>query len=86
MCSIQVLLGGGRSLLIFNVYMPCDNQGYGANLEEFKEVLNEICIILLKLSPTHFVIAGDFNSDFSRNSPQVTSISDRKCMQYTNKC
>ena len=74
MCSIQVLLGGGRSLLVFSVYMPCDNQGYGANLEEFKEVLNEICIILLKLSPTHFVIAGDFNSDFSRNSPQVKEL------------
>jgi hypothetical protein len=54
--------------------MPCDCHCYGKSLDEFNDILNEICVILLQRSPTYFIIGGDFNCDFSRNTPQVKAL------------
>ena len=45
--------------LLFPVYMPCDEQRAGANLNEFIDVLNEIHSICLNSECQFFVIGGD---------------------------
>ena len=52
------------SILIFNVYMPCDE--HNKNINVFNSTLDEIAVLIEKNSPAHYIIAGDFNCDFSR--------------------
>ena len=59
--------------------MPTDdritnNNTHSSNFNEFQDVLAEISIICQN-NPTSFIIAaGDFNSDFSRDSIQVNEL------------
>ena len=39
-------------ILVFNVYMPCDQRRYGEGLNEYNEILNEISCCIHKLEPT----------------------------------
>ena len=76
---IKVNCDEGYDFLLFNVYMPTDdritnNNTHSSNFNEFQDVLAEISIICQN-NPTSFIIAaGDFNSDFSRDSIQVNEL------------
>ena len=61
------------SFLIINVYMPCDKY---INDDEYIDALNVISQTLYKYNPSHFVIGGDFNVDFSRTSPNTHILYD----------
>ena len=56
------------SILVFNVYMPCDS-GCQIDNEQYSEILLEIAMLYEKSDVQYVVIGGDFNTDFSRNSP-----------------
>ena len=61
------------SLLIINVYMPCDKNYVD---DEYINVLNEISQTMYKYNSSHIVIGGDFNVDFSRTSHNTNILSD----------
>ena len=78
---IKVSSDDGFEYLLFNVYMPTDDRlsnnnhnTNNANFNEFQDVLAEISVICQN-NPTSFIIvAGDFNSDFNRNTLQVNEL------------
>ena len=60
----------GFTFLLFNVYMPTDDRSNGEHLSEFQDILAEISTISRSISASFIIIAGDFNTDFVRNTPQ----------------
>ena len=71
---IQVSSKVGFTFLLFNVYMPTDERGNGEHLSEYQDILAEISTISRSISTSFIVIAGDFNTDFLRNSPQAREL------------
>ena len=61
------------SILIANVYMPCDTH---TGDEEYTNILNVISQCLYKYNPSHIIIGGDMNVDFVRNSPNTHILFD----------
>ena len=82
--SVLLTVTSNVSVLLINVYMPCD----GENLIEFNDVLNEISLLLHKYVPTYFISGGDNNTDFNRNSLQTDTLNKfmdaEKCINVTN--
>ena len=74
LCGINIAIDEGVSLVVLNVYMPCDERQRGRNLDEFSDVLDEISVILHNLQPMYFLLGGDFNTDFNRVSPQTKAL------------
>ena len=62
------------SILLFNVYMPTDERSNGEHLNEYQDILAEISTISRSISTSFIVIAGDFNTDFLRNTPQTREL------------
>ena len=50
--------------------MPTDDRSNGEHLSEFQDILAEISTISRSISASFIIIAGDFNTDFVRNTPQ----------------
>ena len=74
--SVLVSLENKSKLLLCCVYMPCDEGFRGANLSEYQDVLNEISTISQEHDGNAICLAGDFNTDVSRHSPQTTELLD----------
>ena len=74
LCCIRLLVGDGCEILIFNVYMPCDDGGNYGNVNEYQDVLSEISVISQNNDASNIIIAGDFNTSFNRNSPQSNEL------------
>ena len=74
LCAVVVTLSNNVKLLIMCVYMPCDGRCYGDNLIEFNDVLGEVTRVVHRINADCFVIGGDFNTDLSRNTPQVNAL------------
>ena len=72
-CAVTMESAVGK-VLIINVYMPCDDNQLNANIVEYKDILNDICILCNSTDATHLVIMGDFNTDFSRNNVQAKTL------------
>ena len=51
-----------KSILLLNVYMPCDLQTSDA-LENYRCMLSKIEVIIREQNVTNLIIAGDFNAD-----------------------
>ena len=62
------------NFLLFNVYMPCDSRSEGVSFNQFQDVLAEISIISHNNRSDFLIIAGDFNVDFSRDTPQTKEL------------
>lgn len=67
-CAVQVTLQS-MVLIIFNVYMPCDD---GKNNELYIDILNEITSKCNELGCFNFIIGGDFNTNFKRTKSNFT--------------
>ena len=61
------------SLLIINVCMSCKNNYVD---DEYIGVRNAISQTMYKYNPSHIVIGGDFNFDFSRTSHTTNILPD----------
>ena len=62
------------TFLLFNVYMPCDSRSEGLNLSIFQDVLAEITILSQNNKADFIIVSGDFNVDFSRDTPQTREL------------
>ena len=88
---IKVECDEGYDFLLFNIYMPTDDRtansnSPSSNFNEFQDVLAEISITSQN-NPTSFIIvAGDFNSDFSRDSLQVNELKQFCLDQSLESC
>ena len=69
-------------LIVFNVYMPCDKRCYGVELDEYNDILNEISGYLHKNEPMFCII--DFNTDFTRDTPQTEALSSYNVEKFMN--
>ena len=76
------------SILLFNVYMPCDSGCVNDN-EQYSQILLEIAMTCEKNDVQYVVIGGDFNTDFSRNSfacHNLTTFLNEECMFCVSLC
>ena len=62
------------NFLLFNVYMPCDSRSEVVSFNQFQDVLAEISIISQNNWSDFLIIAGDFDVDFSRDTPQTKEL------------
>ena len=65
MCCIQIWVSDSDFIMLFSVYMPCD-VGSSGNISVFQDILSEISVICSRHSAVNVVIAGDLNTDLSR--------------------
>ena len=72
LCAIKVIINEFKFIL-FNVYMPTDPGNGNYDIAEYKEVLDEISVILLNSDTQVFILGGDWNSDISRNNVQANT-------------
>lgn len=72
------------NIIIFCLYMPCDTKCQDANSDEYSDVLNEVNTLVSQYNVHHYVLAGDFNTDLSRNNSMHTSSLNRYL--YENDC
>ena len=72
LCAIKVTVNE-FSFILFNVYMPTDPGNGNYVIAEYKDVLQEISVILLNSDTQVFILGGDWNSDISRNNVQTNS-------------
>ena len=76
-CAIGIELNV-ESLLLFNVYMPCDSESDYENVEEFGVVLRIISNIADNQQVREIIIGGYFNTDFRR----TRSLHTQKLMSF----
>ena len=67
--AVTATLQNNNRIIIFCVYMPCDEMYRGNNLTEYQNILDEISTISEEQCISTICIAGDFNTDISRRSP-----------------
>ena len=67
---IKINVCENYSILLFNVYMPCDDRSSHGNINEFQDILSEISVIATNENVDNLIIGGDFNTSFDRQSPQ----------------
>ena len=72
LCAIMVIVDEFKFIL-FNVYMPTDPGNGNYDIAEYKEVLQEISVILLNSDTQVCILGGDWNSDISRNNVQTNT-------------
>ena len=72
LCAIKVIINEFKFIL-FNVYMPTDPGNGNYDIAEYKEVLDEISVILSNSDTKVFILGGDWNSDISRNNVQTNT-------------
>ena len=65
--AIKIKLDTNETLLIINVYMPCDNRSKSVVNEDYQTVI-DIEHVLLSLDYHSAIIYGDFNTCLNRNN------------------
>ena len=64
LCAVLMTQESGITILICNVYMPCDQRREGDNLELFNDILCEISILRQKVNALFFVLGGRYEYGF----------------------
>ena len=72
LCAIKIILDDFKFIL-FNVYMPTDPGNGNYDITEYKDVLQEISVILSNSDTNVFILGGDWISDVSRNNVQTNT-------------
>ena len=65
---VEICLNADVSVLLFCVYMPCDNRAQGINYAVYQDILAEISHLCQVRGNNYVIIAGDLNTDLSRNT------------------
>ena len=68
--ALNLKLCENFSMVICNVYMPTDTYSRTMVNDEYMEVLSDLDSIIQQTDPSALILAGDFNTDFSRNNAQ----------------
>ncbi len=58
LCCVKRSLDDDSFLLIFNLYMPCDNKNQDANYHDYVDIMNEIEEMIYASNPS-YVICGE---------------------------
>jgi hypothetical protein len=81
-----IITVGSISILIFNVYMPCDKAYNINNLDLYREVLSDISDACNAHDVDYMIIGGDFNTDLRRtnssNTQVLNSFVNDECLSY----
>ena len=72
--AVQVTTKDKKVLLLFNIYLPCDNGVYDENVNTVQDVFAEIVNIMNTIDHQFTMVAGDFNTDLSRQTPHVNEL------------
>ena len=67
---VKITVNENYELLLFNVYMPCDDRARHGNVLEFQDILAEITVIMHRYNIDNVIIGGDYNTSFDRQTPQ----------------
>ena len=70
-CAGTMTLDSGLTILLVNTYLPCDDRYQSSSYHESVDVLNEIATLIFNQAVDLTIVAGDFNTDLSRSTPQV---------------
>ena len=70
LCGIIMSIDNATSVLMLNVYMPCDSQRQDDSYYQFVDVINEIDQLINRYDATHVLFGGDLNTELTRNTPQ----------------
>ncbi len=73
---LEINLSETVNVLLFSVYMPCDERRLGDNLVVYQDILSEIAFISEARYSSYIFIVGNLNTDFSRNTPQRWELSE----------
>ena len=73
-CAGILTFDGYYELLLINVYLPCDDRYRSGNYFDLVDTLSQISCIIGDCEVNSILLAGDFNCDFSRNSPHVAAV------------
>ena len=74
LCAGIMTLDNGLKLLLVNVYLPCDDRYQSAGYNETIDILNEVSSLICDHETDIIVVAGDFNTDLIRSTPQVKAM------------
>ena len=74
LACVKINMDAANHILLFNVYMPCDEHSGGTNLCVLQDVLTEIAQTCQSTNSNMFIIICDFNTDFSHNTPQTSEL------------
>lgn len=72
-CAIKIFIDK-LDILLINVYMPCDTGAAVVEPAEYNEVLAELKQLIICSSSQYVIIAGDFNTDLSRDNAQTKAL------------
>ena len=72
--AVTVDLPNDTNIMITCVYMPCDEGFRGENLNQYNDILNEISVMSEMTNAYAICIAGDLNTDISRQNPQTEEL------------
>ena len=73
LCALKISIDK-LDILLINVYMPCDTGIVNGELIEYNDVLVELKQLMICSSSEHVVIAGDLNTDLSRDNAQTKAL------------
>ena len=62
------------TILLVCVYLPCDDRYMSLSYNRTLEILNDLLFLQADITHDAMLVAGDFNTDFSRTSPQVNAV------------
>ena len=73
-CTLK--LNDACTLLLLNVYLPCDDNCDDRSMDVYINVLHEVVLIIerFSLNVDGVVLGGDFNTDLSRESSRHTNL------------
>ena len=73
LCALKIVINE-LDIMLINVYMPCDTGIIHGELIEYNDVLAELNQLMMCSCSQHVIIAGDLNTDLSRNNAQTKSL------------
>ena len=65
-----------ETILMINVYLPCDEGYRGPNYRILVDTLDNINTLIMDSRAGSIIIGGDFNCDFRRLTPHVQTVSE----------
>ena len=75
-CAAVFTLDDGTQLLLINTYLPCDDRYRSENYSLLIETLSMITCLINDNNHDAVILGGDFNCDFSRNTPHVCAVKE----------
>ena len=71
---VKIDLHNNISILLLNIYMPCDEGYSNAGFHEYQDILSEITVLVESHDATYTCIAGDLNTDLNRSTPHSNEL------------